>query len=829
VVVAAGTAVADLTVFRVHLNRWRRRIWVPLGALAVGTLVSLSPWLAPLSRSIDDTLQRLLAPSKPPVGVLMIDFDDASLAAMGSLHGPWPFKRDVHALAIEHLRELGARVIVLNLLMIEPREGDAALARSLSRPDRPVVLAAAGLNLAPAVPVPAQAGGPGEPVLAAVQWGAVVLPAASLWSSAQRPPPIGIVTTPLDNDGVLRRMALWHEASGQRWPTLALAAWLARHGAVATAHAPWPVDEAGRVRLMFTRLAGRTPVMPFERLWRSAVGGPGDVELARAVHGSVVFIGSTALLADRVMTVTGQRDGTDVLAQAYVALRDGSLLRPAPAWAQAMLVLLAGVPAIVAWCSGEAGLRRAVPVALATALGLLLLGAALLWGWHLSLDLAAPLSTLAAGAMLVLVAQQRAMVAAQLRLAQERAIAAAASEAKTAFLANVSHEIRTPLNAVLGVAELLAGTALTDGQRQHVKVFQQAGQTLSDLINDLLDLSKIESGCLAIGNETFTVRAMIERVMALLRARAQAKGLTLTLAVSEDVPDQVEGDRPRIEQALTNLLGNAIKFTAHGRVGLDVTVEHRPDEPAVTLHFAVSDTGIGIAPDKLGLIFEPFAQADGSVTRNFGGTGLGLTITRALAKLMGGQVSARSVQGRGSLFTLSLPLSLPLPSTTAEPAGPVVVDEAVDAAAASIERSAAALSDTTVAVGTQSILLAEDNEVNVYLFEAMLAGVDLRIDLASDGPTALQMACAGRYDLIFMDVQMPGMDGLTVTRALRRHEDLCGRKPTPVVALTANAYAEDLQRSLDAGCNMHIPKPFSRAQLLAAVARFMPGRAAAAD
>ncbi|MBL8348923.1 MAG: response regulator, partial [Burkholderiaceae bacterium] len=436
----------------------------------------------------------------------------------------------------------------------------------------------------------------------------------------------------------------------------------------------------------------------------------------------------------------------------------------------------------------------------------------------IDLDLAAPLLTLAAGALLGVIAHQRALAAAQRQLMRERAVAAAASEAKTAFLANVSHEIRTPLNAVLGVSELLAGTPLSDEQRRHVHVFQQAGQTLSELINDLLDLTKIESGRLEIGCEVFAVRPTLERVMALLRPRAQQKGLAFELGVADDVPERVEGDRPRLEQALTNLLGNAIKFTSQGRVRLAVTVERRDGDPQPLLHFAVSDTGIGIAEDKLGVIFEPFVQADGSVTRRFGGTGLGLAITRAIAMLLGGRVSVASTPGQGSVFTLALPL-------------PVAAGKAADAAAPAATAAERAATGTPAPAASDpggSVMLAEDNEVNVYLFDAMLAGAGLRIDVATDGPTALRMACAGRYDMIFMDVQMPGMDGLSVTRALRRHEAACGFAPTPVIALTANAFAEDLQASLDAGCDMHLPKPFSRAQLLAAVARFAPVRPASA-
>ena len=858
------------------VDRWRRLVWIPLGALGAGLLVSASPWQAAASQPLADALLRGLAARQPPAGVLVVDVDDAALAALGPQLGPWPFQRDAYALVVQHLRELGVRVIALDLLFIEPRPGDAALAHALARPGAPVVLAAAGLQTAtearPAVP--AADGRTQHPP--ALHWPATVQPAESIWPAPGQPPRSGIVTTPLDADGVLRRQPLWHEAGGQHWPALALAVWQATApsapGAAASAASAWPVDARGRVRVAFAGPAGQVPTLSFTRLWQSALGVVPDPALAAAVRGNAVFIGSSALLADRVLTVNGQTGGADVLAQTYAALRDGTLLRPAPAWAQALLLGVACLPAVAVWRAGAGALRGSARLALATlacGLALLALGLALLAGGRITVHLAGPLLALLTGLLLCGVAHLRALAHTQQRLGHERAAAAAASGAKSAFLANVSHEIRTPLNAVLGVAELLADTALSDEQRRHVQVFQQAGQTLSRLINDLLDLTKIESGRLEIVHEPFSLHASVARVMALLRPQAQQKGLVFELDIARHLPDRVLGDRPRLEQALTNLLGNAIKFTPLGRVQLAVALaaagaDHPSPGSAPVVCFAVSDTGIGIAPAKLAAIFEPFVQADGSVTRNFGGTGLGLAITRALAGLMGGQVNVASVPGQGSVFTLRLPLVLaPVDVSSAGDAlaagalagdalapgalaaGALAVDAlavdvlVVDAlaaappaaahpAAAPAQRRGAAAGGAPPTGPARTVLLAEDNEVNVYLFTAMLRDAGLHIDVAVDGPSALQMACASRYDLIFMDIQMPGMDGLTVTRTLRRHEAACGRVRTPVVALTANAYVEDLALSIDAGCDLHLPKPFTQAQLLATVSRFAAVPAAGA-
>ncbi|MBK1716032.1 histidine kinase, partial [Rubrivivax gelatinosus] len=267
------------------------------------------------------------------------------------------------------------------------------------------------------------------------------------------------------------------------------------------------------------------------------------------------------------------------------------------------------------------------------------------------MPLAAALTALPASLVALLVQQRREQNECERRLAFEREVASQASVAKSAFLANVSHEIRTPLNAVMGVADLMATTPLSPEQRRHVEVFRHAGQTLGALIDDLLDLGKIEAGKLELHPEAFELRASVAAVEALLRPRAGLKGLAFELDIAPEVPAWVLGDRRRLEQALTNLVGNAIKFTASGRVALRLGVA-----ASGALEFEVEDTGIGIAPEQQKLIFEPFVQADDRVSRDYGGTGLGLAITRATAQQMGGSVRLRSRPGQGSSFTLTLPL-----------------------------------------------------------------------------------------------------------------------------------------------------------------------------
>lgn len=760
----------------------RQLAWLPLLALLAGLLVL--PWQRGLSQPVGDLLQRLLAGRGVPQGIVIVDIDDASLQQLQPELGPWPFKRDAFALVVEHLRSAGVRAVVLDVLLADPREGDAALARTLVRPGPPVLLAAAGLP-------PAQAGSGAE---AALQWAAVVEPAATLGASAALQ---GIVTAPLDADGRLRQLQLWHEAGGQRWPAMPLRMWQQLEGAGQPTPA-WPYDAQGRVSLALARCSGCLPRVPFARLWRAALQGD-DAALSAQLRGQVVVMGSSAVLVDRAMTVHGQVSGAEALALSYAALRDGHWLRPAPAPLQAALLLLALLPPLWAALRGQAVFTPALRAAAGVALLLPLLAALLQGLARTELPLAAPAAALAAGAAAMALLRQRWHQRERQRLDHARAVAAAANEAKTAFLANVSHEIRTPLNAVLGAAELLAATPLSERQRQHVAVFQQAGELLSALINDLLDLTKIEAGKLELNEEPFELRPLLQRVVEMLQARAAQKGLALELDMATGLPATVLADSRRLQQALTNLVSNAIKFTAEGRVRLSAA-------PAGggRVRFEVADTGIGIAASKIESIFEPFVQADGSITRTYGGTGLGLAITRSVVLQMGGTVHVRSTPGQGSVFTVELPLQPaalpPRPEPRPDPGA----------------RRA-------------RVLLAEDNEVNTYIFTAMLEGRGLRIDTAGNGLAALQMARERRYGVIFMDVQMPGMDGLQATRELRLHEQQQGLARTPVVALTAHSFADDVQRCLEAGCDHHLPKPFTRAQLLALLDQLLPAPPADAE
>ena len=410
----------------------------------------------------------------------------------------------------------------------------------------------------------------------------------------------------------------------------------------------------------------------------------------------------------------------------------------------------------------------------------------------------------------------------ELVLARDRAEAAA--RAKSAFLANMSHEIRTPMNAIIGLTHLLRRDPLPPQSHERLARVADAAQHLLAIINNVLDLSKIESGKLALNVVEFELDDLLARTLDLVAESARAKGLTLVIDAPE-LPARVRGDPVRLSQALANLLSNAVKFTERGSVTLAGRTL-RGDGTAVLLRFDVRDTGIGLAPDATDRVFDAFEQADGSITRRFGGTGLGLGITRHLARLMGGDAGAESRLGHGSTFWITVRAeTAPVP---ARAPGDTVRDLPVDAA---VERApgAAALAPSNPPASRrwaegQRILLVEDHPVNQEVALALLRLAGFQVDLAQDGREAVAMAGAGIHDLILMDMQMPRLDGLQATRLLRAQ---AATAVTPIIAMTANAYAHDRAACLAAGMNDFLTKPVDPPLLYDMLARWLPASAPA--
>ncbi len=396
-------------------------------------------------------------------------------------------------------------------------------------------------------------------------------------------------------------------------------------------------------------------------------------------------------------------------------------------------------------------------------------------------------------------------------LREARDIANAASRAKSDFLASMSHEIRTPMNAIIGMGELLRETPLTGEQKNYIDVYKRASETLQSLINDILDLSRIESGQLELEEIEFDLRELVESTAAMFRIRTDEKGLFLNTDLASDLPRRVLGDPTRLRQILINLVGNSIKFTETGGITMKAILHvpgtrgdsrssvHGRDDMARIL-FSVNDTGIGIPADKTETIFESFSQVDSSTTRKYGGTGLGLDICRRLTEKMNGDIWVESDFGHGSTFKFTAELGIGTEPVTSE-------EKALPA-----EQIAAAEAGRSLRV-----LLAEDSADNRLLISAYMKNSNHVLEQAENGEEAVRMFQAGSYDIILMDVQMPIMDGYQATRRIRELEKEQGLERTVIVALTAHALTEYVEESRKAGCDDHLTKPIKKQVLLDAL------------
>ena len=814
---------------------WRCLVLGTLGLLTAA-LLTLTPLARDIELKLHDALLALSAPEADFSDVVVVDVDEPSMARLQPQIGAWPYNRDVYALVTPYLLKAGAKSVAYDILFSEARGGDDEFARTLNSK---VVLAAASLPFGGAAHdasyrerLARGAWARGLTWLAQ-PWDDLTLPLAKFDDKAAT----GVISMLADSDGTFRRVPILHRAYGEVLPSLSLAALKAAGTPVQLDQTsrrvvlngtPVPMDAEGMVHLRFPRNFNSLTVVPFYELALAASGSPRFAELAQTFNGKIVYIGSSsAVLGDFNQTPLGRMAGLHFAASLPVFLKNGLLLNPrswpldgALAALMAMLALTLAHPRVQTLGTMQV---LAVP-------GMLLLVgflASYLGSFGLTVGVLLPALAALFIHMGAVIWRQLHLYRKSRQLMVEKLAAEEATRLKSQFLSHMTHELRTPLTAILGFNNINWKTD-TMGREERMKnssVIDRNGRHLLALINGILDQAQLEAGQVRIVTQAESLRAVLEDVLATLKPLVRDKPVMLKVAFAHGVPDVLEIDAFRLRQILLNLTGNAVKFTQKGHVLLDVSWRHGH------LSIAVKDTGPGLSLEAQSRLFAAFAQADDSIAAKHGGTGLGLTISRDLARLMQGEITLASQLGVGSQFTLTLPAAAgqlthsaeaaeperaqDLPAKPTEPhaqwshTAPMPLTEPAPARATTTHKAPA---KPVVHALHGTVLVAEDADDLRALCVFHLKRLGLTVLEATNGREAVDTALAAHPDAILMDLEMPVMNGLDAVKKLRA----LGFS-RPILATTAHAGEPHRTLALAAGCNDMLSKPISFAVLRAAL------------
>ena len=825
---------------------WRCLVLGTSGLLAAA-LLTLTPVARDIEFKLGDALSALSAPEGDFSDVIVVDVDEPSMARLHSQIGAWPYPRDVYALVTPYLLKAGAKSIAYDILFSEARAGDDEFASTLTSK---VVLASASLPFGGAAHDASYRQRLAEGAWArgmnwlAQPWDDLTLPLAKFDNEAAT----GVISMLADSDGTIRRVPMLHRAYGEVLPSLSLAALKAAGTSVQLDQTDRrvllngtaiPMDAQGMVHLRFPRNFNSLTVVPFYELALAASGSPKFTELAQTFNGKIVYIGSSsAVLGDFSQTPLGRMAGLHFAASLPVFLKSGLLLKPR-SWLLdgALALLLAGLALLAAHPRAQ----TSGTVQVLALPGLLLLAgfvASYLGALGLSAGVLLPALAALFIHMSAVIWRQLHLYRKSRQLMVDKLAAEEATRLKSQFLSHMTHELRTPLTAILGFNNI-NWKSDTIGKEQRMKnsaVIDRNGRHLLALINGILDQAQIEAGQVRIVTQPESLRALVEDVVATLKPLVRDKPVALQATYSRGLPDVVDIDAFRVRQILLNLTGNAIKFTAQGQVLLDVSWRDGH------LTISIKDTGTGLSTQAQSRLFAAFAQADDSIAAKHGGTGLGLTISRDLARLMFGEITLTSELGVGSQFTLVLPAPAGQLTHNAEAAELAESAEFAQGRDLQAGPQAQRLQTALVAAGAPSahgantatfntptkpavhalhgtVLVADDADDLRALAVMHLRRLGLTVLEAANGREAIDAALAGRPDAILMDLEMPVMNGLDAVKHLRERGF-----SRPILATTAHAGEPHRTLALAAGCNDLLSKPISFAILRAALDGAMGGR-----